>query len=126
MPDGTPLDTDERWRLCADPSILDLDGLEGSEVLSTPFSAISGNSAMSKPNAFWEISDRLMRLLNSRAAASLPVTVETVSNAIQSLKFRVRTVKSPVGESTEMANLPPLAIDISEPFKAADYLFIIV
>lgn len=89
LPDGTTLDTDERCRLWAEPSSLDLDGLEGSEdLVSTPFSAASGNSAMSKPNAIWEISDRFIRLLNSRAAASLPVTVKTVSNAIQSLKFR--------------------------------------
>lgn len=127
LPDGTPLDIDDRCRLCADPSNLDLDGLEGSAgFASTPFSTLNGTSAMSNPNALWEMSERHMRLLNSRAAASLPVTVETISNSVQCLNIREHTVKSSVRVRTEATNLSPLTVDISEPFKAANDLFIVV
>ena len=75
---------DERCRLCE--SILDLVGLDGSGTFaSTPSSMVDGKSAMSNPKDFWEMSDRFMRLLSSRAAASLPVTVKSISKLSQSL-----------------------------------------
>lgn len=86
LPDGAPLDIDERCRLCVDPCNLDLDGLEGSGTFaSIPFSMVDGNSAISNPKDFREISDKFMRLLSSRAAASLPETVEAISKLSQSL-----------------------------------------